>query len=261
MRILLINPNTSADMTERMIATARPVLAPDVELIALTATQGLPYIASRAEAVVAGALTLEMIAAHQEGMDAVVIAAFGDPGLVAARELFDLPVVAMAEAAMLTACMLGPKFSIVTFSPALTPWYEDAVALTGMGERCASIRVPAAGFRSVADVQHELEAELMEATRRAVAEDKADVVILAGAPLTGLAQRVADRVPVPLIDPLSAAVGQAQVLARLKPRPAAAGRFARPGPKPATGLSPALGAWIEHRPGEVRANGGHRNGG
>ena len=52
-----------------------------------------------------------------------------------------------------------------------------------------------------------------------------------------------------------------QVLARLKPRPAAAGRFARPGPKPATGLSPALGAWIEHRPGEVRANGAHPAGG
>jgi hypothetical protein len=55
-------------------------------------------------------------------------------------------------------------------------------------------------------------------------------------------------------------VGQAQVLARLKPRPAAAGRFARPGPKPATGLSPALGAWIEHRPAAARTNGAHRNG-
>lgn len=261
MRILLINPNTSADMTARMVATARPVLAPDVELVSLTAAQGLPYIASRAEAVVAGALTLEMIAAHQEGMDAVVIAAFGDPGLIAARELFDLPVVAMAEAAMLTACMLGPRFSIVTFSPALTPWYEDAVALTGMGARCASIRVPDVGFSSVSDVQHEMEAELVEMTRRAVDEDRADVVILAGAPLTGLAQRVADRVPVPLVDPLSAAVGQAQLLARLKPRPASAGRFARPGPKPATGLSPALGAWIEHLPGGARPNGAHRNGG
>ncbi|MEP9350532.1 aspartate/glutamate racemase family protein [Xanthobacter sp. KR7-225] len=261
MRILLINPNTSADMTQRMVATARPMLAPDVELLALTATQGLPYIASRAEAVVAGAITLEMIAAHQDGMDAVVIAAFGDPGLIAARELFDLPIVAMAEAAMLTACMLGPRFSIVTFSPALTPWYEDAVALSGMQARCASIRVPEVGFRSVSDVQHELEAELVEMTRRAVAEDKADAVILAGAPLTGLAQRVADRVPVPLVDPLSAAVGQAQVLARLKPRPATAGRFARPGPKAATGLSPALGAWIEHGPSEAHANGARPNGG
>ena len=51
----------------------------------------------------------------------------------------------------------------------------------------------------------------------------------------------------PLIDPLAAAVSQAQTLARLKPRAARAGRFARPGPKPTEGLTPALGDWIEHR--------------
>ena len=82
---------------------------------------------------------------------------------------------------------------------------------------------------------------------RTVKKDGADVIILAGAPLTGLAGRIADRVSVPLIDPLAAAVSQAQTLARLKPRAALAGRFARPGPKPTEGLTPALGAWIEHR--------------
>ncbi len=73
------------------------------------------------------------------------------------------------------------------------------------------------------------------------------MVILGGAPLTGLAGRIAERVSVPLVDPLCAAVAQAELLARLKPRPARMGRFARPGPKPALGLPPALGAWIEHR--------------
>ncbi|WP_341988804.1 aspartate/glutamate racemase family protein [Azorhizobium sp. AG788] len=247
MRLLLINPNTSVDMTERMVATAGAVLAPDVDLVAVTAARGMPYIASRAEALVAGALTLEIIAEHQADADAVIIAAFGDPGLIAARELFDLPITGMAEAAILTACMLGQRFSIVTFSRTLTAWYEDAVALSGLQARCASIRVPDASFKSVATVQHELEDELVALIARVVEEDQADVVILGGAPLTGLAGRIADRVSVPLVDPLSAAVAQAELLARLKPRPARAGRFARPGPKPALGLTPALGAWIEHR--------------
>lgn len=247
MRILLINPNTSVRMTERMVASASRSLAPDAELVALTATQGMPYIASRAESVIAGATTLEMIAEHHHGVDAVVIGAFGDPGLIAARELFDLPITAMAEAAMLTACMLAPRFGIVTFSQALTSWYEDAVALTGLQHRCAGIRVPDIGFRSIDDVQNELEAELIELCCRAVVADRADAVILAGAPLTGLAAKVADRVPVPLIDPLDAAIGQATLLARLRTSPARAGRFARPPSKPATGLTPALGAWIEHR--------------
>ena len=248
MRILLINPNTSNDMTERMVATARPLLTPDVELVPMTASRGMPYIASRAEALVAGTITLEMIAEHHAGMDAVVIAAFGDPGLVAARELFELPITGMAEASMLTACMLGRRFSIVTFSSTLTAWYEDAVALCGLEARCASIRVPDVGFRSVATVQDELESDLVELTERVTAEDQADVVILAGAPLTGLATRIAERVPVPLVDPICAAVSQAELLARIRPRAAKVGRFARPGPKAAIGLSPALKAWIEHLP-------------
>lgn len=247
MRILMINPNTSVLMTERMAESASHSLAPDVDLVAMTAPHGMPYISSRAEALIAGATTLEMIAAHQEGMDAVVIAAFGDPGLVAAREQFDLPITAMAEAAMHTACMLGHRFAIVTFTQVMTAWYEDAVALAGLQARCTGVRVPDVGFRSIDHVQGELEEALIELCCRAVTDDKADTIILAGAPLTGFAAKVADRVPVPLIDPLDAAVGQAALLARLRTRPARAGRFARPPSKLATGLPPALGAWIEHR--------------
>jgi Asp/Glu/hydantoin racemase len=253
MKILLINPNTSADMTERMIGTAAEVLAHGVELVALTASRGMPYIASRAEAAIAGAITLEMIAEHHDGADAVVIAAFGDPGLIAARELFEIPVTAMAESAILTACMLGKRFAILTFSRTLVAWFEDSVALCGLEARCAGIRVPDASFQSVATVQHELENELVALAERTIRNDGADVIILAGAPLAGLAGRIADRIPVPLIDPLAAAVSQAQTLARLKPRAARAGRFARPGPKPTQGLTPALGDWIEHRAAGPRA--------
>ncbi len=237
-------------MTARMASAAASALAPDVALTALTAARGLPYIASRAEAQLAGAALLEILAEHQAGYDAAVIAAFGDPGLIAARELFDLPVVGMAEAAMLTACQLGQRFGIVTFSGTLLPWYEDAVALTGLSARCACVRAVTAAFRSVAEVQHELEAEIVALANRAVTEDGADAVILAGAPLTGLAGRVADAVPVPLVDPLAAALGQAQALVRLGSRPPRAGRFARPPAKPATGLAPALRRWIEHEAGD-----------
>jgi allantoin racemase len=244
-RLLFVNPNTSAAMTARMEREAAAALAPDAHLTALTAARGLPYIASRAEAQLAGASVLESLAEHQAGYDAAVIGAFGDPGLIAARELFDLPVVGMAEAAMLTACLLGQRFGIVTFSTTLLPWYEDAVTLAGLSGRCTCVRAVSTAFRSVLEVQHELEAEIVALANRAVSEDGIDAVILAGAPLTGLAARVADAVPVPLIDPLAAALGQAQTLVRLGARPARAGRFARPPAKLATGLAPALRRWIE----------------
>ena len=250
MRILLLNPNTSAAMTVRMARAAEAALAPDVQITALTAATGLPYIANRAEAQLAGAAVLATLAAHYADHDAAIIAAYGDPGLIAARELFDLPVVGMAEAAMLTACQLGARFAIVTFSPALLPWYEDAVALAGLTARCVGLYAVRRPFEDVTAVQDELRPEILAMAERAVA-DGADTVIFAGAPLAGLATALRDAAPVPLIDPLAAALGQAQALVRLGIRPPTAGRFARPQAKPATGLTGPLARWFAHREGEI----------
>lgn len=240
MRILVLNPNTSQGITERLMAAARPVAAAGTELTALTAPRGFPYIATRAEAQIGGAIALEMLAEHHGAFDAAIIAAFGDPGLFAARELFDIPVVGMAEAAMLTACMLGKRFAIVTFAQALGPWYAECVESHGLTARLAGIRMLDGRFAAIADVQDEKEQLLVELALRAVDEDEADVVILAGAPLAGLADKVRDRIPVPVVDQMAAAVKQAEALVSLGVCKATAGTFRRPAPKPATGLPQAL---------------------
>ena len=247
MRILLLNPNTTEAITGRLLAAAQSVASPGTEIVPLTAPRGVPYIASRAEAQIGGAIALEMLAEHHHTVDAAIIAAFGDPGLMGARELFDLPVVGMAEAAMLTACMLGRRFAIVTFARALGPWYEECVAMHGLEGRCAGIRMLDETFADIVDVQDEKEAVLIELARRAVSEDAADCVILAGAPLAGLASRVAGRIPVPVIDQVAAALKQAEALVALKPRKALAGSFRRPPAKATLGLVSALAARIEGR--------------
>lgn len=240
MKLLVLNPNTSTAITDRLMAAARPAAATGTELQALTAPRGFPYIATRAEAQIAGAIALDMLAEHADGCDAAIIAAFGDPGLAAAREMFDMPVVGMAEAAMLTACMLGRRFAIVTFAQALGPWYADCVASHGLTGRLAGIRMLDGAFASIADVQGEKEALLVELAKRAVVEDEADVVILAGAPLAGLAAKVRDRIPVPVVDQMAAAVKQAEALVTLGVRKATAGTYRRPAPKATIGLPPAL---------------------
>lgn len=245
-RILLLNPNTSEGMTERMLAVGRTVAGPGTDLVPLTAPRGVPYIASRAEAQIGGAIALEMLAGHHATVDAAIIAAFGDPGLFGARELFDYPVIGMAEAAMLTACMLGQRFALVTFATALGPWYAECVAAHGLTGRCAGIRMLDSPFQDVGAVQDEKEELLVALAGRAVTEDEADVVILAGAPLAGLAPRVADRIPVPVVDPIAAAVKQAEALVALQPRKAQAGTFRRPPAKPTRGLPEALGRRIAH---------------
>ena len=103
----MTNPNTSAGVTDLVVAAAEAVAAPETQIVPATAPRGVPYIATRAEAVIGGAIALEMLAELHEGVDAAVIAAFADPGLGGARELFPIPVIGLAESGMLTACMLG----------------------------------------------------------------------------------------------------------------------------------------------------------
>ncbi len=246
MRILLLNPNTSQSITDILAAAALPAAARGTEIVPVTAPRGVPYISSRAEAQIGGAVALEMLAEHVGTYDAAIIAAFGDPGLFAARELFDLPVVGMSEAAMLTACMLGKRFGIVTFAAAMEAWYRECVEQHGLSHRCAGIRCLDGGFRSIGAVQDEKEAALIDLARKSVESDGAEAIILAGAPLAGLAAKIADQIPVPLIDQAAAAVKQAEALATLKPRKATTGGFRRPGAKPSIGLPTALAARIAH---------------
>ncbi len=248
MKLLLANPNTSTAVTDRIAAVARGVAAPGTEIVAVTGQAGVPYIATRAEAAVAGRTTMELMAEHGAGCDAAIVAAFADPGLGGAREVMGVPVIGLAEAAMLTACMLGRRFAIVTFSGSLGPWYRECVEYHGLTARLAAIRSLDLPFAGIDTVQTELEQALVALCCRSAAEDDADMIVLGGAPLAGLARRITPRVPVPLIDCVEAAVLQAEALVRLAPRKATAGSFRRPAAKPVTGLPPGLSALLDWKP-------------
>lgn len=245
MRILVINPNTSVSVTEKIAAVARTAAAPQTELEFVTASYGVPYIATRAEAVIGGRAALEILAERELQFDAAVIAAFGDPGLGAAREMMAIPVVGLAEASVLMACPLGRTFSVVSFSSRLAPWYRECIAWHGLSGRLASIRMLDAKFADVGSVQTENEALLVDLANRAIEEDGAEVIITAGAPLAGLASRVRERIPVPVVEGVAASIKMAEGLIALKPRKAMVGSFCQPVPKAATGLPEALTRLIE----------------
>ncbi len=247
MRILLLNPNTSESITELMMNTAVSIASPATEVVPMTAQRGVPYIATRAEAQIGGAVVLEMLAERQSEIDAAIIAAFGDPGLLGARELFDFPVVGLAEAALLTACMLGRRFAVVSFARALEPWYRECIELHGLRDRCAGFTMLDEPFASISEVQGEKEEQLVALANKAISTLEPDSIILAGAPLTGLAEKVAGRIGVPVIDQVAAAVRQAETLVMLRPRKATTGTFKRPVGKPTIGLPAALAERIEGR--------------
>jgi allantoin racemase len=247
MKILFANPNTTQVVTDRIAAVAHQAASPGTTIVAVTASTGVPYIATRAEAIIGAQAALGLLADHAPGCDVAVIAAFADPGLLGARELLPIPVIGLAEAAMLTACMLGRRFSIITFATAMGPWYRECVECNGLLGRLASIRCVPGGFRDINTVQQEKRAELIGACLDAVTQDEADVIILGGAPLAGLARGIAAEVPVPVIDGVAAATRQAEALAALQPIKATAGTFRTPDPKPITGVPEALRQLFERR--------------
>ncbi|MEJ1158450.1 aspartate/glutamate racemase family protein [Prosthecomicrobium sp. N25] len=244
MKILVANPNTTEAVTERLLAVGRAAAAPGTELVGSTAPHGVPYISSRAEAQIAGAVLLETLVECESSVDAAIVAAFGDPGLGGARELLDIPVVGYAEAAMVTALMLGRRFAVVTFAEAMEAWYRETIEAYGLTERSTGVRCADRGFSTLTAVQDEMEDYLVELALCAVREDGADVIVLGGAPLAGLAGRVKARIPVPCVDAMVAAVKQAEALVAIGPAKPTAGTFRRPLKKPSTGLAPALAARI-----------------
>ena len=213
MKLLIVNPNTSGPVTDVIAREAARVASRGTELVTATARFGVSYIETEPEAVVAAHATLEALAEHAAACDAAIIAAFADPGLEAARTMLDIPVVGIAQAAMATASLLGNRFSLVSISQRMIPLFRVCVERNGMASRLASIRMFERPVRDIAAARVELAAPLVELCQRAADKDGADVVILAGGPLAGLAHEVAGRVPVPLVDGVASAVRLAEGLA------------------------------------------------
>lgn len=240
MRLLLINPNTTGSITELMARRARILLGEGIGIKAVTGRFGGRYIASRAAAAVAAHAALDAFAEHADGCDGVLIACFGDPGLLALREMSRVPVVGMAEASCHLASLQGQRFSIVTGGERWRAMLEEFVASLGLGQRLASVRAVApTGAEIAADPEGAL-AALAAACREAVETDRAEVVILGGAGLAGLADRIAPRVPVPVICSLAAGLHASVAAARLGLVTPSAGSVAPTPPTETIGLSPAL---------------------
>ena len=244
MKLLIINPNISHSVTELIEAEARRAASPGTELTMRTAAFGVAYIETRAEAAIGAYATLDELAMHHASHDAAVVAAFGDPGLDAAREMLPIPVVGLTESALMSAAMLGGRIGIVAISRRIRAWYGETVARYGMASRLAGIRCLDEPLPNIGTLQQDKGEQLVALCQAAIDEDGADVLIIAGAPLAGLARRVADRIPVPVVDGVSCAVQQAQLLARLGVNKATEGSYAAPPAKEWAGLSPALGRLV-----------------
>jgi Asp/Glu/hydantoin racemase len=205
MTIVLLNPNTNAATTAAMLSIARAAAPPGIGITGVTAPFGADIIATPGALEVAAEAVLSLVPSLA-GARAVIVAAFGDPGLRDLRAALGCPVTGLAEAAIAEAARDGRRFAIVSMLPALSAGTAARIA-PALRPLFAGVWIAGEGApERVARGRPEYLAPLLDAAcRRAVAEGGAETVVIGGGPLAPAARLLAERAAVPIIEPLPAA--------------------------------------------------------
>ena len=142
--------------------------------------------------------------AQDEGFAAVCIDTMSDSGVAALRSVLDIPVFGPGKVAMLTALMLGDRFSILTMASRWKPLYKKALDELGMHHKCASVRaieVPPDNQGLLSGKEDEIFPLLEAAALKAIEVDGAEVLILGSTTMHQAHAYLQQRLPVPIINP------------------------------------------------------------
>src|SRR5450432_2092162 len=232
MRILVVNPNTTATMTEAIARAARAVAAPGTEIIAVNPPDGPVSIEGYYdEAFSVPGLLAEIAKGESSGVSAHIIACFDDTGLEAARSLASAPVIGIGEAAFHLASMLGHRFSVITTLSRSIAAIETNLLKYGLASRCAKVRACEVPVLSLDDPASNASALIGAEIELAKREDSAEVIVLGCAGMAELAARLSEKHGLPVVDGVASAVKLAEAMGALRLTTSKIGAYAAPGPK------------------------------
>ncbi len=190
-----------------------------VEILVRDTEHGPVSIESNYEEYLAipGALE-EIVRAEEEGIDAVIMGCFGDPGVDAARELVDIPIIGPAECSMHLAGMLGYSFSVLTVLDNVVPLIRKIAKLTGLESRVASIRTIETSVLSLAGARDDAMQRLLEVGTKAIQADNADTLVLGCMSLAFLdiSEELGSMLGVPVVNPAIASLKAAESLVQMR---------------------------------------------
>jgi len=240
MKLLVLNPNTSAAMTEAIAQAARTVAAPGTTVVGACPSFGPRSIEGFYDEAVATAGVAEQVRLHADAQG-IVIACFGDPGLDAAREATTAPVLGVAEAAFHAASLLATGFSVVTTMTRTCTIAEHLVHKYGFERRCRGIHgtdIPVLALEAAGD---DVLAQIEACARDALTRDRSGAIVLGCAGMASLCGHLQQRLGVPVIDGVAVAVKLLEGLHALGLGTSKQGDYARPLPKVYAGWAAPLG--------------------
>src|SRR4051812_41393855 len=237
MRILVVNPNTTAAMTEKIGQAARAVAAAGTEIIAVNPPDGPVSIEGYYdEAFSVPGLLAEIAKGEKAGVCAHIVACFDDTGLEAARSLAVAPVIGIGEAAFHLASMLGHRFSVVTTLSRSIAAIETNLMKYGLATRCAKVRACEVPVLALDDPASNASALISAEIERAKSEDSAEAIVLGCAGMADLAARLSEKHGLPVVDGVASAVKVAEAFGALGLKTSKIGAYAAPAAKPYRGM-------------------------
>ncbi len=237
MKINLINPNTNQGMTDKIATAAQSVALPSTEIIASSPINGPESIESAFDETLAAAALLDVIRIGEEqGVDAHIIACFGDSALDAAREIATKPVVGIAGAAFQLASLVSYRFGVVTTMTRTLPASEHLLKRYGYKHLCSGVRatdIPVLELETLSAHAYQL---LLSECQKSISEDGAEAIVLGCAGMSDLTHELANELGVPVIDGVAAALKLAESLHQLKLTTSKSGQYGAPLVKPIHGI-------------------------
>jgi allantoin racemase len=227
MRILVVNPNTTASMTRKIGAAAAAVAGPGTEIVAVNPDFGPPSIEGFYDEVFSvPGLIAEMQKAPT--MDAYVIACFDDTGLDAARSATAAPVVGVGEAAFHLASLIAGRFSVVTTLARSVSAIEHNLVRYGLAARCARVRASEVAVLDLEVPGSPARSRISNEIGRALAEDGSEAIVLGCAGMADLASDLSREHGVPILDGVACAIKLCEGLVTLGLKTSKAGGYAWP---------------------------------
>lgn len=232
-KILVLNPNTSREMTESIKKIAKASVEPNTKVVVDHVKSAPESLESYYDYTLAAVGLIKYIKDLSKLPDGILIACFGDPGLFELKELLEIPVIGIAEASLAVAMLLGQNIGIIAASKKAVPMMWDTVRRYGLTERVKSIRALDMPVLELEKNPTKTSSRLREVIKE-MKEEYIDVVILGCAGFTGLnksVHEIAELEKIPIIEPVSVGTKILEILVRLKLKQSKIGIFQSPFPK------------------------------
>jgi len=209
MKIMIINPNSSHDMTETIQKIAENYAQDRFEVLVQSIPTGPLFIENYEDQAAVALEMLSIVRQAENQYDAFVIACHCDPNLDLIKEATDRVVVGIGEASMKLASMLGHNFSVVSTDLHSVPNKEALIRRYHLENLCASVKAPSPDetFKNERD-------KIMHIAKRAIQEDNAEVIVLGCAGYAGLDKIISEAINAPVLDGVICALMIAEGLVR-----------------------------------------------